>query len=210
MSENVRAILDQAGFNEVGVYRMSNDLIGCSLADAAATPTYMEYLEGASRSTSLHVTYINTTLETKAYAHEIVPTITCTSSNVVQTILQAFAQVPDLNVWYGPDSYMGANVVELFRQMTKMTDEEVTALHPEHSVDSIRSLLPRLHYFQDGTCIVHHLFDNEVVEKIKEMYCDAFLTAHLEVPGEMFSLAMEAKRRGMGRSRLHTEYFGFH
>lgn len=36
------------------------------------------------------------------------------------------------------------------------------------------------------------------MEKIKEMYCDAFLTAHLEVPGEMFSLAMEAKRRGMG------------
>lgn len=30
------------------------------------------------------------------------------------------------------------------------------------------------------------------------MYCDAFLTAHFEVPGEMFSLAMEAKRRGMG------------
>lgn len=36
------------------------------------------------------------------------------------------------------------------------------------------------------------------MEKINEMYCDAFLTAHLEVPGEMFSLAMEAKRRGMG------------
>lgn len=51
---------------------------------------------------------------------------------------------------------------------------------------------------QDGTCIVHHLFGYEVVDKIKEMYCDAFLTAHLEVPGEMFSLAMEAKRRGMG------------
>lgn len=30
------------------------------------------------------------------------------------------------------------------------------------------------------------------------MYGDAFLTAHFEVPGEMFSLAMEAKRRGMG------------
>lgn len=36
------------------------------------------------------------------------------------------------------------------------------------------------------------------MEKIKDMYCDAFLTAHLEVPGEMFSLAMEAKRREMG------------
>ncbi|KAL1333831.1 quinolinate synthase, chloroplastic [Arachis ipaensis] len=199
MSENVRAILDQAGYNEVGVYRMSNERIGCSLADAAATPVYMEYLQAASNSApSLHVIYINTKLETKAYAHELVPTITCTSSNVVQTILQAFAQVPDLSVWYGPDSYMGANIKELFLQMTHMTDEEIAAIHPEHSLDSIRSLLPRLHYFQDGTCIVHHLFGHEVVEKIKEMYCDAFLTAHLEVPGEMFSLAMEAKRRGMG------------
>lgn len=198
MSENVRAILDQAGFNEVGVYRMSNERIGCSLADAAATSTYMEYLEPASRSTSLHVIYINTKLETKAYAHELVPTITCTSSNVIQTILQAFAQVPDLSVWYGPDSYMGANIKELFQQMTQMTDEEVNAIHPAHNVDSIRSLLPRLYYYRDGSCIVHHLFGHEVVEKIKEMYCDAFLTAHLEVPGEMFTLAMEAKRRGMG------------
>lgn len=36
------------------------------------------------------------------------------------------------------------------------------------------------------------------MNRINEMYCDAFLTAHFEVPGEMFSLAMEAKRRGMG------------
>lgn len=51
---------------------------------------------------------------------------------------------------------------------------------------------------QDGSCIFHYLFGHEVVEKIKEMYCDAFLSAHLEVPVEMFSLAMEAKRREMG------------
>ncbi|KAM1186113.1 hypothetical protein ACFX2I_015246 [Malus domestica] len=199
MSENVRAILDQAGFEKVGVYRMSNERIGCSLADAASSPSYMSYLEAASRSPhSLHVVYINTSLETKAYAHEVVPTITCTSSNVVQTILQAFVQVPDANIWYGPDSYMGANIRELLQQMTKMTNEEIAEIHPEHNRDTIGSLLPRLHYFQEGTCIVHHLFGNEVVDRIKEMYCDAYLTAHFEVPGEMFSLAMEAKRRGMG------------
>lgn len=199
MSENVRAILDQAGFPEVGVYRMSNERIGCSLADAAATPSYMSYLEAASKAPpSLHVVYINTALETKAFAHELVPTITCTSSNVVQTILQAFAQVPDLHIWYGPDSYMGANIVELFQQMTKMTNDEIAEIHPEHTRNSIEALLPRLHYYQEGTCIVHHLFGHEVVEKINEMYSDAFLTAHFEVPGEMFSLAMEAKRRGMG------------
>ena len=74
---------------QVGVYRMSDERIGCSLADAASSPSYMSYLEAASRSPqSLHVVYINTSLETKAYAHELVPTITCTSSNVVQTILQ--------------------------------------------------------------------------------------------------------------------------
>ncbi|KAH9776440.1 Quinolinate synthase [Citrus sinensis] len=195
MSENVRAILDQAGFQDVGVYRMSGERIGCSLADAAATPAYMNYLEAASTNPpSLHVIYINTSLETKAYAHELVPTITCTSSNVVQTILQ----IPDLNIWYGPDSYMGANITELFQQIAMMSDEEIAEIHPKHNKDSIKSLLPRLHYYQDGTCIVHHLFGHEVVEKINEMYCDAFLTAHLEVPGEMFSLAMEAKKRGMG------------
>ncbi|KAK3006062.1 hypothetical protein RJ639_016294 [Escallonia herrerae] len=199
MSENVRAILDQAGFSEVGVYRMSDERIGCSLADAATSLAYMDYLATASmKSPSLHVVYINTSLETKAHAHELVPTITCTSSNVVQTIMQAFAEIPNINIWYGPDSYMGANIVELFRQMTVMTDEEIAEIHPQHNRESINSLLHRLHYYQDGTCIVHHLFGHEVVEKINEMYCDAFLTAHFEVPGEMFSLAMEAKRRGMG------------
>ena len=74
---------------QIGVYRMSNERIGCSLADAAATPDYINYLEAASNSLPcLHVIYINTSLETKAYAHELVPTITCTSSNVVQTMLQ--------------------------------------------------------------------------------------------------------------------------
>ncbi|GMH01234.1 hypothetical protein Nepgr_003073 [Nepenthes gracilis] len=199
MSENVRAILDQAGFEKVGVYRMSKEQIGCSLADAAATPSYMNYLQTASLSPpSLHVIYINTSLETKALAHELVPTITCTSSNVVQTILQAFAQVPNLTVYYGPDSYMGANIAELFKQMTMMSDEEIAEIHPQHNRDSLRSLLPQLRYYQDGTCIVHHLFGHEVVEKLNEMYSDSFLTAHFEVPGEMFSLAMEARRRGMG------------
>ncbi|KAK8933305.1 hypothetical protein KSP39_PZI015670 [Platanthera zijinensis] len=199
MSENVRAILDQAGFEKVGVYRMSREQIGCSLADAAASQTYVHFLETASKSPpSLHVIYINTSLETKAHGHELVPTITCTSSNVVQTILQAFAQLPNLNIWYGPDSYMGANIVELFNQMTGMTDDEIAEIHPEHNRNTIKSLLPKLNYYQDGKCIVHDMFGHEVVEKIKEIYCDAFLTAHFEVPGEMFSLAMEAKRRGMG------------
>lgn len=76
------------------VFRMSSDAIGCSLAEAAESPSYLSYLEQAGRTPrSLHVVYINTSLRTKATAHSLVPTITCTSSNVVQTVLQAFAQV---------------------------------------------------------------------------------------------------------------------
>ncbi|KAI3811427.1 hypothetical protein L1987_21151 [Smallanthus sonchifolius] len=104
MSENVRAILDQAFYVilvtyisllQVGVYRMSDEQIGCSLADAESSPAYMNYFfEAYVSSPSLHVVYINTYLETKAHAHELVPTITCTSSNVVQTILQGYKTPP--------------------------------------------------------------------------------------------------------------------
>jgi hypothetical protein len=71
---------------------MSSEQIGCSLADAASSSAYTHFLKAASRSSpSLHVIYINTSLETKARTHELVPTITCTSSNVVATILQVVA-----------------------------------------------------------------------------------------------------------------------
>ncbi|KAL4457736.1 hypothetical protein ABPG75_012601 [Micractinium tetrahymenae] len=200
MSENVRAILDEAGYSHVKVYRMASDAIGCSLAEAAESPAYDEYLaEAGATPTSLHVVYINTSLKTKALAHKAVPTITCTSSNVVQTVLTAFAQVPDVHVWYGPDTYMGRNLAQLFQSLANLSDEEVKELHPAHTQASIRALLPRLRYFEQGTCIVHHLFGGEVCELVREGYRDAYLTAHFEVPGEMFSLAMEAKRsRGMG------------
>ncbi|MCO5579510.1 hypothetical protein L7F22_033365 [Adiantum nelumboides] len=199
MSENVRAILDKAGYQEVDVYRMSKEKIGCSLAEAAENTKYVTFLEEASKNLpALHVIYINTSLETKAKSHAVVPTITCTSSNVVQTVLQAFAQIPNLTVWYGPDSYMGANLAESFRQMANMSDEEIAAIHPLHNKQSLLSLLPRLHYYHDGACIVHDLFGHEVVSRVRKGYRDAFLTAHFEVPGEMFALAMEAKQRGMG------------
>ena len=66
MSENVRAILDEAGHKAVQVYRMSAGAIGCSLAEAAESRQYNSYLAEASETpNSLHVVYINTSLVTK-------------------------------------------------------------------------------------------------------------------------------------------------
>ena len=199
MSENVRAMLDASGYSHIPVYRVAVDPIGCSLAESAEAEAYGAYLMNASETPrSLHVIYINTSLVTKAKAHAIVPTITCTSSNVVRTVLQAAAQVPDIHIWFGPDTYMGDNLAHMFRSLAQMPDEQIGQLHPAHDQTTVRSLLPRFHYFEQGTCIVHHMFGREVVELVRKNYPDVFITAHLEVPGEMFELALHAQRQGNG------------
>ena len=199
MSENVRAMLDASGYAHVPVYRVAAEPIGCSLAESAEAPAYGAYLTKASKTPrSLHVVYINTSLVTKAKAHAIVPTITCTSSNVVQTVLQAAAQVPDIHIWFGPDTYMGDNLAHMFASLAEMPDAQIRQLHAAHDQASVRSLLPRFHYFEQGTCIVHHMFGREVVDLVREHYADVFVTAHLEVPGEMFELGLEAQRAGNG------------
>ena len=199
MSENVRAIIDEAGHTEAKVYRMAAEDIGCSLAEAAQSASYDAYLADAGKvKNAVHVIYINTGLDTKAAADAKIPTITCTSSNVVATVLQAAAQIPDVHVYYGPDTYMGGNLAELLRRMTTWDVEDIKAMHPAHDRDTIKSLLPRLKYFDDGTCMVHDMFGKDVCDTVRSFYGDAYQTAHFEVPGEMFKLAMEAKDRGLG------------
>ena len=210
MSENVRALLDAAGHQDTPVYRVAAEPIGCSLAESAQAPAYGAFLEQASRSApALHVIYINTSLVTKARAHHQMPTITCTSSNVVKTALQAFAQVPDLSVWYGPDAYMGNNLRVLFEGLSHMDDAAIAALHPAHDRRTIAALRDRFHCFQQGVCIVHHLFGRDVVEVVRRDYSDVFITAHLEVPGEMFELALAAQRRGAGVIGSTANILGF-
>lgn len=210
MSENVRAMLDASGHADVPVYRVAMEPIGCSLAESAEAAAYGAYLQKAARvPSSLHVVYINTSLITKARAHALVPTITCTSSNVVKTVLQAFAQIPEANVWFGPDTYMGKNLAELFRSLAELPVEQIRALHPAHDQASIRRVSQHFHYFEQGTCIVHHMFGAEVAERVRQDYPDAFVTAHLEVPGEMFQVALEKQRHGQGAVGSTSDILSF-
>jgi quinolinate synthase len=210
MSENVRAVLDAAGFAALPVYRVAAEPIGCSLAAAAEAPAYAAYLRKAAETpNSLHVVYINTSLRTKAHAQAIVPTITCTSSNVIQTVLETFAEQPDAHVWFGPDTYMGQNLRALFERLTTLDDAAIAALHPKHDRASITALLPRFHYFEQGNCIVHHMFGAEVVARVRDDYPDAHVTAHLEVPGEMFALALAAQQRGRGVVGSTSDILGY-
>ena len=210
MSENVRAMLDAAGFDEVPAYRVATEPIGCSLAEAAESPAYQAYLDrAAAQPRSLHVIYVNTSLRTKAQAHHLVPTITCTSSNAVRTVLQAFSQIPELHLWYGPDSYMGANLRELCERLARMDERAVAALHPAHTPRTVAALLDRYHYFEEGICIVHHLFGGDVAKEVRAGYPDAFVTAHLEVPGEMFRLALDAQEQGRGVVGSTANILGF-
>lgn len=199
MSENVRAMLDAVGHSAVPVYRAASVPIGCSLAESAEARAYGAWLQQAARTPrSLHVIYINTSLMVKARAHALVPTLTCTSSNVVQTVLQAFAQVPELTLWFGPDTFMGNNLRQIFASAAEMDDEAIAALHPAHDRASIRRVLAGLRTFDQGVCVVHHMFGADVARRVRDELPDAFYTAHLEVPGEMFALAAEAALSGRG------------
>jgi hypothetical protein len=107
---------------KLGVSKYSNRrnnaafAIGCSLAESAAGDGYRAWLQHESTNNTntnsisttsasaepqqqqrgaMHVIYINTSLEAKAISSSIVPTITCTSSNVLQTLLHASVQVPN-------------------------------------------------------------------------------------------------------------------
>lgn len=210
MSENARAMLDAAGRTDVPVYRVAAEPIGCSLAASAESPAYQAYLEEASRTkNAVHVVYINTSLVTKAKAHALVPTITCTSSNVVQTVLSAFAQVKDGHVFFGPDTYMGHNLRTLFEALAEMPDEAVQKIHPGHTAATVRDALTRFHSFEDGACIVHHMFGHDVVARVRRDHPDAMVTAHLEVPGEMFALGLEAQQAGRGVVGSTSDILGF-
>lgn len=82
---------------------------------------------------------------------------------------------------------MGRNLAQLFTSLSEMPDEEVRKLHPQHTQASVKALLPRLHYFEEGTCVVHHIFGGEVTELLRKGYSDAFLTAHFEVRMQLVS-----------------------
>ncbi len=199
MSENVRAVFDAQGLDAVPVHRVATEPIGCSLAEAAASPAYEAWLDdAASVPKALHVIYINTGLDVKARAEVKVPTLTCTSSNALQTILQAASQVPEVAVRFGPDTYMGRNLRIYLERLAAMTPAQVAQVHPEITPRAIAALLERYQAFQDGNCIVHHVFGSEVARVIREHYRHALVAAHLEVPGEMFDLALEAQAEGRG------------
>eukprot|EP00929_Paragymnodinium_shiwhaense_P081085 TRINITY_DN4235_c0_g1_i3.p1 TRINITY_DN4235_c0_g1~~TRINITY_DN4235_c0_g1_i3.p1 ORF type:complete len:504 (+),score=106.64 TRINITY_DN4235_c0_g1_i3:64-1575(+) len=202
MSESVRATLDQAGFRDIPVLRCADEHIGCSLAESAERPGYIAWLKKAAETpNALHVVYINTSMHSKALAQHTIPTITCTSSNVVFTILQAFSEIPGLSVFYGPDTYMGRNLYSMLSLYSTLPDEEIAKLHPEHNQATMKSLLERFHYYQQGICVVHHMFGESVVDTLKQEYPldgATYYSAHLEVPGEMFELAFAAQATDEG------------
>jgi len=205
MAESVSAILGRNGYGHVPVYRATPQSIGCSLAASAETDTYEAWLRQASNNPnpSLHVIYINTSLETKAISASIIPTITCTSSNVIKTLLQASSQIgPDLQIYFGPDTYMGENLLSFFSHIIdhpSWTDEKIKQdLHAYHTNDTLAKLRDNINVFPSGNCVVHHMFGSDVVDTVKQHYDDAFITAHLEVPSEMFNIAMSKSIENKG------------
>ena len=82
---------------------------------------------------------------------------------------------------------------------TGWSDAKIAAdLHPDHNRQTLRQLRDSIRVFPSGNCVVHHMFGAQVVDTVKEQYQDAFVTAHLEVPGEMFEIAMQKSLTDQG------------
>ena len=144
------------------------------------------------------------------------PTLTCTSGNVLPTLLAAFAELgPDARIAYGPDTYMGRNLRRLLGSLAdELTDDEIRAsLDARHDRASLRDAAERLDVFEQGHCAVHHHFGGGVARRVAEEYAarpeDTYVTAHLEVPGDMFELALRAKRDGRGAVGSTSDILNF-
>ena len=110
MSENVRAILDDAGLESAKVYRMAAEDIGCSLAEAAQDKKYYDYLaEADGVENAVHVIYINTA----GHHTNAVPT-DVHLLNVAQT--GHYAQAPPPTPTDPTPTW--ANLAELFTMMS--------------------------------------------------------------------------------------------
>jgi quinolinate synthase len=104
---------------------------------------------------------------------------------------------------------MGANLMRLFTSLVELGDDAIRAVHPAHDRHTLARLIERFHYYEQGTCIVHHMFGSDVAARVRDGYQDAFVTAHLEVPGEMFEIALDAQRHGRGVVGSTSNILGF-
>jgi hypothetical protein len=55
----------------------------------------------------------------------------------------------------------------------------------------IRSLRDNVVVYPGGNCIIHHIFGTLVVDTVEREYPDAYMTAHLKVPGNVPHCAEE-------------------
>jgi quinolinate synthase len=164
---------------------------------------------------ALHIMYINTSLKTKASRASVVPTIACMSSNLLRTMLQASAQLGlgELRVCYGPNMYMGENLVSLLNAVltSGWSNSRIRhKLHPQHDRLTIQSLHDNVVVYPGENCVVHHMFGTSVADAMEREYPDAYMTAHPKVPGKMFHIALRKSLSDKGGGGEHEQHTGLH
>jgi quinolinate synthase len=87
----------------------------------------------------------------------------------------------------GSESYEEASIGTLF--WGGIFDSRICReLHPQHDRLTIQSLCNNVVVYPGGNCVVHHMFGKLVADAVEQDYPDTYVTAHLEVPGEMFRI----------------------
>ena len=146
----------------------ASSAIGCSLAESAETRAYLAYLQHAARTPrSLHVIYMNTSLRVKAEAQSAAAD---DHVHVVERAADAAAGVRRrcriCTSGSGPTRTWARTSRTCWPRCRAWTQRAIAELHPAHTPQTLAAAHARFHYFEQGVCIVHHMFGDAVVAQV--------------------------------------------
>jgi quinolinate synthase len=210
MSENVRAMLDAAGFMaRVECYRVASEPIGCSLAESAESRAYEAYLASApprrARSTwSTSTPACDEGARPGDRADDHLHVVQRRADRAAG--LRAGRRSPRV---VRAGHLHGPNLARCSASSWPMLDDETIAASTPRTIARARPS-PCSSAFTTSSraiCIVHHMFGaDRRRHRSRATTATAFVTAHLEVPGEMFELRPRGAAPGTRRRRLDLQH----
>ncbi|KAF4031290.1 putative NadA (Quinolate synthase) [Phytophthora infestans] len=82
----------------------------------------------------------------------------------MQTVLQAFTQVPHIIVLVRTDTYMDENLQQVFDHIAQPPDDKIYLIHPQHNRTTVVKLLPCFGYAKEGNCVMHRMFGDKMTQ----------------------------------------------
>ncbi len=65
---------------------------------------------------------------------------------------------------------MGRNLSSILKNYQSLSASQLKEIHPQLTVDILKRASDHFHYYNQGYCMVHHIFSNQVTNIIENQY----------------------------------------